>query len=151
MLKKSAGLIWRNIPYFLRARIIRATQANFTASVAVIITNEKDEVLLLDHVLRSVCSWGIPGGFIEAGEQPESAARREIREEVGLELDSAELIRIRTINRHIEILFRARATGEAAVKSREINALGWFAIGEMPEQMSAAQKRLVAQVLRSEI
>lgn len=151
MLKKSVGLIWDKTPYLLRVRIIRATQTKFTVSVAAVITNEKNEVLLLDHVLRPFFSWGIPGGFIEAGEQPEVAVRREIREETGLELISAETIRVRTVNRHVEILFRAQATGNAAVKSREINDLGWFAIGEMPKQMSAAQKRLIEQVLRGEI
>lgn len=151
MLKKSVRFIWKKTPYFLRARLVRATQAKFTASVAVIITNEKNEILLLDHVLRPVFSWGIPGGFIEAGEQPENAARREIREEVGLELVGAELVRMRTINRHIEILFRAQAAGEAAVKSREINDFGWFALDRMPERMSASQKILIGQVLRGEI
>ncbi|HEX8638961.1 MAG TPA: NUDIX hydrolase [Pyrinomonadaceae bacterium] len=151
MLKKCVGLIWGKTPYFLRVRIIRATQPKFTVSVAVIIVNEKSEVLLLDHVLRPYFNWGIPGGFIKAGEQPENAVRREILEETGLELAAAEMIRVRTINRHVEILFRARAIGEAAVKSREINALGWFRIGEMPEQMSRTQKQLIEQVLRGEI
>lgn len=151
MLKKSVGLIWEKTPYFLRVRLIRATQPKFTVSVAAIITNERSEVLLLDHVLRPYFSWGIPGGFIEAGEQPENAVRREIREETGLELAQTEMIRIRTINRHVEILFRARANGAATVKSREINDLGWFAAGEMPKQMSRTQKQLIEQVLRGEI
>ena len=151
MLKKSVGLIWEKTPYFLRVRIIRATQPKFTVSVAAIIINEKSEVLLLDHVLRPYSSWGIPGGFIKDGEQPEAAVRREIREETGLELAAAEMIRIRTINRHVEILFRAQANGEATIKSREIKDLGWFATGEMPEQMSRTQKQLIEQVLRGEI
>lgn len=151
MLKKSVGLIWGKTPYFLRVHIIRLTQPKFTVSVAAIITNEKNEVLLLDHVLRPLHSWGIPGGFIEAGEQPEIAVRRELFEETGLEIASAELIRIRTINRHVEILFRARAGGEATIKSREISDLGWFAVGAMPAQMSRAQKHLIEQVLRDEI
>ena len=151
MLKKSVGLIWGRTPYFLRVRIIRATQPKFTVSVAAVIVNEKNEVLLLDHVLRPFFNWGIPGGFINAGEQPETAISREIREETGLELESVKMIRIRTTNRHVEILFRAGAVGAAAVKSREINGLGWFRVGEMPEQMSRTQKHLIEQVLRGEI
>jgi len=151
MLKKSIGFIWRKMPYFLRLRIIRVTQEKFTVSVAAIITNDRNEILLLNHVLRPFSGWGIPGGFIEAGEQPETAVRREIREETGLELTTLEMMRVRTIKRHVEILFRAAATGKGEVKSREINALGWFEIDEMPERMSCVQKSLIKEVLNKEI
>jgi len=151
MLKKSIGFIWRKMPYFLRLRIIRVTQEKFTVSVAAIITNDRNEILLLNHVLRPFSGWGIPGGFIEAGEQPDAAVRREIREETGLELTNLEMMRVRTIKRHVEILFRAAATGKGEVKSREINALGWFEIDEMPERMSCVQKSLIKEVLNKEI
>lgn len=131
--------------------MIRATQDKFTVSVAAIIVNEKGEVLLLKHVLRPFSSWGIPGGFIEAGEPPEIGVRREIREETGIELENVNLISIRTIKRHIEIIFRARGIGIAAVKSREITAAEWFALDGMPADMSDVQKVLLRQVLNKEI
>lgn len=144
-------MIWGKMPSTLRLRVIRATQTKFTVSVAAIITNERNEVLLLNHVLRPFSNWGIPGGFIEAGEQPESAISRELNEETGLELTLVKMIRIRTIKRHVEILFRATATGKGEIKSREISDIGWFEIGKMPEGMSRVQKTLIEEVLSREI
>lgn len=148
MLNKIVGTIWKNLTPYLRLKIVRATQQKFTVSVAAIIINENEEVLLLDHVFRSALSWGIPGGFVMRGEQPEEALRREIREETGLELHDIKLFRVRTINRHTEILFRAQATGIAEVKSREIKALAWFKVDKMPEQMNEEQKSVVRMVLQ---
>lgn len=52
-------------------------------SVACIIFNkEKDKVLLLKR--RDIPVWVLPGGGIDAGETPESAAAREAEEETGL-------------------------------------------------------------------
>ncbi len=148
MLNEIVETIWKNLTPYLRLKIVRATQPKFTVSVAAIIINENREVLLLDHIFRSALSWGIPGGFVNCGEQPEEALRREIREETGLEISDIKLFRVRTINRHIEILFRAQATGTAEVKSREIRALAWFSVDKMPEQMDKEQKTVIKNILQ---
>ncbi len=135
------------MPRKLRTLAARIFQVTFTVSAAGVITNELGEVLLLNHVLRPVSGWGVPGGFLEAGEQPEAAFRREIREETGLELRDVSLYRTRTLNRHIEIIFLAKAIGEASVQSREIIELGWFKIEEMPTEMSLDQQFLVRKAL----
>jgi len=151
MLMDILGGIWKRLPGRYRLKIIRATQKKFTASVGVIITNSAGKVLLLEHVLRPASGWGIPGGFINASEQPDAAARREIREETGIEMENLQMLRVRTLNRHIEFLFRAESNDTGRVLSREIKGLGWFAVDEMPEEMSPIQKETVEKVLRGEI
>lgn len=140
------------MPGSWRLKIIRVTQKKFTASVCIVITDAEKKILLLEHVLRPASGWGIPGGFLKYGEQPEEAVRREIGEETGLELENVRMLRARTISRHIEFIFRAEAgAGTASVKSREIKSLGWFNPDEMPEEMSAVQKSMVKKVLSGEI
>lgn len=149
MLKKVVRKVWKILPNGLRLKIIRTTQAKFTVSVAAVITNEKDEVLILNHVLRPFSGWGLPGGFIDYGEQPENAIRREIIEEAGIELEELRLFMVRIINSHVEMLFLAKALGTAEVKSREIIELGWFALDDLPENMSIEQKSIIKKVLES--
>ena len=151
MLQKFIGKIWRAAPPFVRTYVVRATQKTFTVSVGAIVTNAEGKVLLLDHVLRPASGWGIPGGFLDQGEQPDAAIRRELREETGIELENLKMIRVRTLNRHIEMLFRAESNDVARVSSREIKSLDWFDVDKMPAEMNSAQKSTVEKVLRGEI
>lgn len=151
MLGDLIGGIWKLLPRTARLRLIRATQPKFTVSVAVIVTNSEGKVLLLDHVLRPGSGWGIPGGFINPGEQPADAAARELREETGLEINALRMVRVRTIGPHVEIIFRGRCEDHGKVMSREIRSLGWFGADAMPEDMSAVQRSIVEQLLADEV
>ena len=135
------------MPKELRTFITRRFQVKFTVSAAGIITNERGEVLLLNHVLRPLSGWGVPGGFLNASEQPEAAFRREVKEETGIDVTDVSVVRMRTLRRHIEIMFLAKGIGEATVNTREITELGWFAVNEMPKEMSLDQQFLIRRTL----
>lgn len=151
MLGDLIGGIWKLLPRGARLRLIRATQSKFTVSVAAIVTNPEQKVLLLDHVLRPGSGWGIPGGFIEPGEQPSDAIVRELLEETGLEIRDPKMVRVRTIKNHVEILFRGTCSGGGEILSREIKGLGWFSVDEMPRDMSAVQREIVERLLNVEV
>lgn len=134
------------MPYTLRRGAFRLIQPNFTVSVAVVITDEEGRVLLLDHVWRPGSGWGVPGGFINHQEQPEDAIRREIKEEVNLELLDLELVWIRTIGSHFEVLYQARAVGEMILEKKEIRSAEWFHQHQIPGSMPATQRAMVDKV-----
>ena len=136
MLKKAIRRLWRLISPDTRAWLVRSTQTSFTVSAAAIISNEKEEVLLLNHVLRPFSGWGFPGGFLNKGEQADDAICREIREEIGIEISHLKLYTIRTIGTHIEILFFARANGEPKVGSAEIIDFKWYSPLEVPDEVA---------------
>ena len=151
MLRETIGKIWKMLPKGARRRIVRATQVTFTASVAAIVINDKREVLMLDHVLRPKSGWGFPGGFLDAGEQPIEAVKREVKEETGLDLENVHFRRVMVRGRHLEIVFSARPVGEARVMSSEIYKLGWYDFEHLPEGTTFAQKVLIGEVLNTEI
>src|SRR5262249_35384122 len=100
MLKNLLSTIWRRLPKKLRRWTVERLEAQFTVTVAAVIIDDKKRVLLLRHAFRPGSGWGIPGGFINSREQPDDAVRREMREEIGLELSDLKLLNVVT-HKHV--------------------------------------------------
>ena len=149
MLRDLIGKIWLRTPDQLKIWAVRFTQQRFTVTVGAVISDEAGRVLLLHHRFRPGTGWGMPGGFIELGEQPEDALRRELREEVGLEVQQVELFATRAFKRpnQIEIVFRGRALGETDQLSFEIKRVAWFHLHELPSGLPSDQARLIKLAL----
>jgi mutator protein MutT len=145
MFKDLAGAIWRRTPAKLKRWGVRFTQTRFTVTAGAIITDDEGRVLLLHHRFRPGSGWGIPGGFIKRGEQPDQAVRRELREEVGLEIEDLSLFKTRAFKkaRQVEIIFRCRARGETDQLSYEIKRLAWFDPHDLPQELPRDQAALI--------
>jgi ADP-ribose pyrophosphatase YjhB (NUDIX family) len=151
MLKKVLGALWRHSPKSLRRWGVRLVEPRFTVTAGAVISDEQGRVLLLNHVFRAGSGWGIPGGFIEKGEQPEDALRRELREEIGLELEHAEIAFVRTLRKpaQVEIIFRCRAQrGSGNQQSIEIKSSEWFTLDHLPSKLSRDQCQLIERALK---
>ena len=152
MLKSLLARVWRGSPRFVRRAGVWLTQPRFTVTAGAVVSDEAGRVLLLRHVLRQGSGWGVPGGFLNPGEQPEEAVRRELREETGLELDSVELVLVRTLAHvhQVEVIFRCRmraAALEGLEKGFEIDRAEWFARDALPPGLGADQRRLIDRAL----
>ena len=147
MLTNILGAIWRRLPGGVRRRLSRLGQSRFTVTTAAFIFDDDGRILLLEHVFRPDSGWGVPGGFLSKAEQPEAGLRRELREEIGIEIEDVEILFARTLPRprQIEIYFRARAIGEPEPCSFEIISAKWFALGDLPSELSKDQQRLIAR------
>ena len=53
-----------------------------------VIKDERERILLLHRNTPELVQWEIPGGKIEDGEEASSAAAREIKEELGVEVEA---------------------------------------------------------------
>jgi ADP-ribose pyrophosphatase YjhB (NUDIX family) len=153
MLKKVLGFLWRSTPGKLRRWSSHRFQQRFTVSAGAIVVDDAGRVLLLKHVFRTGSGWGIPGGFIGAGEQPEVAIKRELMEETGLELEHAEFAFARTLKHagHVEIIFRCRARGEARARSLEVKHLEWFALNNLPGDLNRDQIIIINRALADRV
>src|SRR5690606_19591018 len=73
-----------------------------------VITDDDDRVLLARWTEGRRVAWTMPGGGLEAGEDPEDAVRREVREETGYSANSLELLGI-----HSRVIPTGRRTHKA--------------------------------------
>jgi ADP-ribose pyrophosphatase YjhB (NUDIX family) len=149
MLNDLLATIWKGMPKTWRRWSMRFSNARFTVTSGAVIVDQRGRVLLLKHRFRPGSGWGIPGGFIAAGEQPEEAVKRELREEVGLELKSIRVCSVRTLSKaqQVEILFLCRPEGEARPQSAEVKTAEWFSLDGLPQELSPDQESLVRSAL----
>ena len=105
-------------------------------SPAIIVLIERDDTILLarGHAFAAG-RFGIIAGFVEPGESLEDAVRREVREEVGIELGEVRYFGSQPwpFPHGIMIGFRAHhRAGELAIDEGELAEAGWYRIDELP-------------------
>lgn len=133
----------------MRRHLARFGQRRFTVTVAAMLFDDNERILLLEHVFRADEGWGVPGGFISTAENPEAALRRELREEIDVEIEDVKMIFCRTLGtlKQVEIYFRARVIGEPKPSSFEIKSAQWFALDQLPSDLSNDQRRLIERAM----
>lgn len=106
-------------------------------SPAIIVSVIKDRQILLAHSTRFPAGrYSVLAGFVEPGEKLEDCVRREIREEVGIEVKNIQYFGSQPwpFPDSLMIAFTAQyASGEIAVDHNEIAAAGWFSAAELPD------------------
>jgi len=93
-------------------------------------------ILLVQHTYGPR-RWELPGGGLHRGETPLDGIRREIREELSLELGDARLVaQGRQVNRSISV-FAAELTTPAAISpdEREIARVQWYPADALPPRL----------------
>jgi mutator protein MutT len=101
-----------------------------------------EEVLLLRRARTGYMDgwWAAPGGHLDAGEDPSAAAIRECREEVGVEIDRADLEPLAAMpyrsatHQGVDFIFTSRRwRGEPRIaEPHRVDAIGWHAIDALP-------------------
>jgi len=136
----------------MRRWTMRVAHPRFTVTAGAVVFNQNGEVLLLKHRFRPGSGWGLPGGFIEKAEQPIDALRRELREEIGLEVEDVELFAVRSFAKpqQVEVLFRCRSNGALKPRTIEVERADWFLIENLPDGLPRDQRLFVERAAKTE-
>ena len=117
------------------------------AGVSVVITNLTGDVLLLKHSYGPDV-WSLPGGGLSPGEDPEAAARREVREELGVELARIEpvgtLEEVLSGSHHTTHVFAAVCDQRPMPDGREVKEARFFPSHSLPEPLGQSTRRRIA-------
>ena len=125
---------------------------------AVLIVDAENRLLLMKRS-DSGC-WGPPGGAVEPGEAVETAARREVREETGLELGELELFGVFSgpelyykypNGDEVHNITIVYLTGERRGRVRlngEHTDWHWFAAAQIPEDLSPPIRPVIEEFKR---
>lgn len=117
--------------------LVRLTRPRFTAGVTGVLFNSLGEVLIVEHVYHSYPQWGLPGGYVDRGEEPREAIAREMREEVDIHVEVGRLLLVERADRaHIDIAYLCHSSQPVGALSAELMDYRWV----IPDQLPALRR-----------
>src|SRR5690606_4680807 len=145
--------------YVMNLRKLVGTRPLILPGAVVLLVNENNE-LLLQH--RKDGYWGVPGGLMELGESLEDTAKREVKEETGLEVGEMELLDVLSgpdyflelpngdeIYSVTAVYLTFESKGMIEIDKTESIDLQYFNINQLPEGLNEANRSYI-EVYRSE-
>jgi ADP-ribose pyrophosphatase YjhB (NUDIX family) len=130
--------------------------ANSEPTASALCVDERGRVLLARRANEPLKGyWDLPGGFLEEGEHPLDALRRELREETSLEVEPLDFVGV-WMDRYpyethttstLNLYWTARVLSGSPEPADDVSELAWFAPGELPREEELAFH--IADVLRA--
>ncbi len=138
---------WMQIPGAQRLMVwvIHLLVPRHLMGINLVVVNDQGQILLLKHVFHPYAPWGLPGGWLNRGEDPKECALRELREETGL---TAVLDRVLVLQRSAELsqinaVYLAFAQAGTMQLSSEIMEARWFEPEALPEPLTTITRQAI--------
>jgi 8-oxo-dGTP diphosphatase len=135
-----------------------ARQARKRVSADVILRDASGRILLVDPTYKP--DWDLPGGMAEANEPPADALRRELREELGLDIQVGDLLCVDWVSPHgpwddlLNFIFDGGTLNDSDIKSlqlidHELRAFEFCDEGQAKERLRPYVWRRVSAALEA--
>jgi 8-oxo-dGTP pyrophosphatase MutT (NUDIX family) len=135
--------VFRRLPRPVRRVIIRSFTPSYTVGAVLVLQRSDRTVLLVAQ--RHTPGWALPGGLLRRGETPADGLVREVAEEVGIVLGSADLPLPTAVLaprvRRVDVVYML-GDGDRVMARRgpdrdEVVGVGWYALDALPEVSDA--------------
>ena len=148
-MKSVLARLFRAIPLPIARAIVGFLHTRFSITVAGVFFTKDGRVLILKHVFRHRYPWGLPAGFLDAGEVPEVAMAREVKEEVGLDVKVERVFTAHLIHpRHMEVVVVGTVdAGQVLQPNHEIFEGAFVFPDAMPSDMMPSQAAIIRRAI----
>ena len=145
--------LWRVLPLTksLRSSLMWLINAKFVVGTAVLILNERGEILLFKHFYRKDVPWGFPGGYVMHGENPDQTIQRELMEESSLQIKNLQLLEVIHSPEmpRMEIFFKGELVdGIDFIPSMEVTKAQFFPLDQLPDLLLEHQAIIERYIIK---
>jgi ADP-ribose pyrophosphatase YjhB (NUDIX family) len=125
--------VWRRFPFWLQGILSRFIRPSFQVFASAVIINQDKHILLEKLTYQDIYPWGLPGGNLNYGEEPEDAVVRETREETGLEVEVKRLLLAKNANAGdiLGLFYWCTVKSGLLHPSSEVSEIKFFALDDL--------------------
>jgi ADP-ribose pyrophosphatase YjhB (NUDIX family) len=147
---------WAPLRWLVRGAARVVAPRHHVGAVGVVF-DRAGRVLLVEHAFRTDFPWGLPGGWLEPGEEPAAAVRRELREELRLDVDVGELVACAVVGRertsthpvHLGLAYTCELISDSQGLSIETLGFEWIDPAAPGRPLSPFQQSAITNAVRS--
>lgn len=142
-----AAYVWQRIKP-LQWRVLRLRHPGFMVAAQALARDGHGRVLLVRHRMWPPGrEWGMPGGYVNRGEELERAAEREVFEETGLRIEATRVLKITSGFRfRVQVVYAAELRGGTMdLDSREVIEARFVSPDDLPASLMPEHRAMIEQ------